>query len=80
MKDVIKNGALVFEFNNTKVKMAVCKINMQTKEIYDFNIAEMFNGVNILNSEYVIFDGEKYSCTGNSNDCRLDDDYWYDDK
>lgn len=80
MKDVIKSGVLVFEINNTRVKKATdCKVNMQTKEVYGFDVAEMFNGVNILNREYLIIDGEVYDCTGTSADYRLDDDYWYDD-
>lgn len=79
MKDVIKNGTLVFEVDNGIKKTTDCKVNMKTKEIYDCDLNMMFSGWKILHYEYVIIDGEIYDSRGTSSMDRMDDDYWYDD-
>ena len=79
MKDVIKNGTLVFEVDDGIKKITDCKVNMQTREIYDCDLDMMFSGWTILLSEYVIIDGEIYDSRGTSSVDRMEDDYWYDD-
>ena len=80
MENIIKNGVLVFHYNNGMVRTTNVKVNMKNKRVYGFDIMQMFDGIKILNNEYLVIDGEKYRCTGTSNDWRTKYDFWYNDK
>lgn len=80
MEDVIKDGTLVFEINNGIKRAAPCKVNMKNRRVYGFSVKDMFNGVKLLNDEYLLIDGKMHGCTGTSNEWRTKTDYWYNDK
>lgn len=48
-----------------------CKINMETKEVFDIEIVDQ--DVDVLEGEYVTIDGKKYSVSNTGNEA-----YWYD--
>lgn len=50
-----------------------CKVNMETKEIFDIEMAEVDDNLDILEAEFVTIDGIDYAV---SNDNITE--YWYD--
>lgn len=50
-----------------------CKVNMETREIFDIEIAEVGDSLDILEEEFVTIDGIDYPISDDGNT-----DYWYD--
>lgn len=52
---------------------AKCKVNVETKEVYDIEQSEV-SGLEILQEEYITIDGVDYSVSQDGED---DTEYWY---
>lgn len=78
--DWIVNGVIVFVRNNTETIKQCCKINMETLEVFGFNLDIVFNKeLRILNREYIIINGVLWDVYGLSDELREKTDYWYND-
>ena len=56
---MIKNATFISVWDNGYEVITNCKVNMETKEIFDIEIVNV--DVDILEEEYVTIDDKKYS-------------------
>lgn len=76
----IENGIIVFVRNGSETIELDCKVNMNTLEIYGFDLSLIFNeDLRVLNREYLILNNILWNVYGTSNELRLETDYWYND-
>lgn len=55
-----------------------CKVNMETHEIFDIEVAEVDEGLEHLDSEYITLDGIDYAALNANEDDDIDkSDFWY---
>ena len=72
---MIKNGTFTSVWDGSYEVITKCKINMETKEVFDIEVSEdTADLVNDLNYEYVTIDGEKHFVSYNGEE---DTEYWY---
>lgn len=72
---MIKNGTFTSVWDGSYEITTKCKINMETKEVFDIEVSEdTADLVNDLNYEYVTIDGENYFVSYNGEE---DTEYWY---
>lgn len=77
----IENGTIVFVRNGNEEIRLDCKVNMETLEVYDFDLGAVFNkDLRVLNREYLILNGIFWDVYGTSNELKLETDYWYNDR
>ena len=77
----IENGIIVFVRNGNEEISLDCKVNMETLEVYDFDLDAVFNkNLRVLNREYLILLGTEWDVYGTSDELRLETDYWYNDR
>ena len=69
---MIKNGTFTSIWDGGYEVTTNCKINMETKEVFDIEMAEVGDAVDILEAEFVTIDGIDYAV---SNDDITE--YWY---
>lgn len=74
-RSIIK-GAFVSIWDGNVYIETSCKINLETKEVFDIQTSS-YNG-DILEKEYVIIDGEEYPVFQLSDITEEDDEFWYD--
>lgn len=80
MENIVK-GKFVSVWNNEVTVETNCKINLETKEVFDIELAEVDESFENLNHQYVIFDIDGISYKKeirHTND--IDEDYfgfWY---
>ncbi len=76
---VIKNGLFTSVWDGGFEITTKCKVNTETKEIFDIEVSESTaDAVNELDEEYVTIDGVDYSASDHDD---IDEDdketYWY---
>lgn len=77
----IENGTIVFVRNGNEEISLDCKVNMETLEVFDFDLSTVFNkNLHVLNREYLILNGIFWDVYGTSNELKLETDYWYNDR
>ena len=76
----IENGVIVFVRNGSETIKMCCKVNMESLEVYGFDLTLVFNeDLHVLNREYLILNGVFWDVYGTSNELKLETDYWYND-
>lgn len=71
---MIKNGTFTSVWDGGYEITTNCKVNMETKEVFDIEISVGTEDlINELDYEYITIDGKDYSV---SND-KEDTEYWY---
>lgn len=76
----IENGTIVFVRNGSEKIELSCKVNMETLEVFDFDLDAVFNqNLHVLNREYLILNGILWDVYGASDELKLEIDYWYND-
>ena len=73
---MIKNGTFTSVWDGGYEVTTNCKINMETKEVFDIEIAYV-DGLEILEKEYVVIDGEEYPVFQLSDITEEDNEFWY---
>jgi len=77
----IENGTIVFVRNGNEEIRLNCKVNMETLEVFDFDLSAVFNkDLHVLNREYLIINSVFWDVYGTSNELKLETDFWYDDR
>ena len=76
----IENGTIVFVRNGNEEIRLNSKVNMETLEVFDFDLSAVFNkDLHVLNREYLILNGVFWDVYGTSDELRMETDYWYND-
>jgi len=76
----IESGVIVFVRNDSETIKMCCKVNMESLEVFGFDLTKVFNkDLRVLNSEYLILNGVFWDVYGTSDELRLETDYWYND-
>ena len=76
----VENGTIVSVHNGNEEIRLNCKVNMETLEVFDFDLSAVFNkDLHVLNREYLILNGIEWDVYGTSDELRLEADFWYDD-
>ena len=76
----IENGIIVFVRNESETIRLCCKVNMNTLEVFGFDLNLIFNqNLHVLNREYLILNGVFWDVYGISNELKMESDYWYND-
>ena len=76
----IENGTIVFVCNVNEEIHLSCKVNMETLEVFDFDLSAVFNkDLHVLNREYLVLNGVLWDVYGTSNELREETDFWYND-
>ena len=76
---MISNAAFTSVWSNTTITTP-CKVNTETREIFDIEIVDVNTDNMILEREYVTVNGVKYpaySAYTDDEDWDEDMDYWY---
>ena len=79
----IENGTIVFVRNNNEKISLLCKVNMTTLEVFDFDMTKVFNSeLRTMKEEYLIIKDTIWNVYGASHPLFLSDDetdFWYND-
>ena len=73
---MIKNATFTSVWDDGYEITTNCKVNMKTKEVFDIEVAEV-DGLEILEKEYVVIDGEEYPVFQLSDITEEDNEFWY---
>ena len=52
-----------------------CRVDTETLEVFNIESSENVDGLDVLEREYVVIDGEEYPCYEKDEAC--EDEYWY---
>lgn len=74
---MIKNGTFTSVWDGGYEVTTNCKINMETKEVFDIEKIEVNEELEHLDSEYVTIDGKNYPIFNLDTDNLEDDEFWY---
>lgn len=69
---MVKNATFTSVWDNGYEVTTNCKVNMETREVFDIEMAEVDDGLDVLEAEFVTIDGIDYAV---SNDDMTE--YWY---
>lgn len=69
---MIKNAIFTSVWDGGYEVITNCKVNMETKEVFDIEMAEVDDALDVLEAEFVTIDGIDYDV---SNDDTTE--YWY---
>ena len=76
----IESGVIVFVRNDSETIKMCCKVNMESLEVFGFDLTKVFNkDLRLLNREYLILNGVFWDVYGASDELKLETDYWYND-
>ena len=73
---MIKNAKFTSIWDGGYEVTTNCKVNMETNEVFDIEIADV-EGLEILEKEYVVLDGEEYPVFQLSDITEEDNEFWY---
>lgn len=77
----IENGTIVFVRNGNEEIRLNCKVNMETLEVFDFDLSAVFNkDLHVLNRGCLVLNGIEWDVYGTSDELRMETDYWYNDR
>lgn len=76
---MIKNGTFTSVWDVGYEVTTNCKVNMETKEVFDVEMAEVDDSFEQLDYEYITVDGEKHIVYNaeDGTDGLEDTDFWY---
>lgn len=77
---MIKNATFTSVWDGGYEVTTNCKVNMETHEVFDIETAEVDEGLEILENEYITIDGEDYAVySAYTDDEDWDEEtcYWY---
>ena len=76
---MIKNGTFTSVWDGGYEVTTNCKINMETHEVFDVEIAEVDDSLEQLDYEYITLDGEKHIVYNaeDGTDGLEEADFWY---
>lgn len=69
---MIKNATFTSVWDGGYEVITNCKVNMETKEVFDIEIAEANDALDVLETEFVTIDGIDYDVSNNGTT-----EYWY---
>ena len=72
---MIKNAKFVSVWDGGYEITTNCKVDMETREIFDIEMVEVDESLEHLDNEYIIIDGEKFDVF--SVDKVEDQNFWY---
>lgn len=74
---MIKNGKFKSVWDGGYDVTTDCKINMETNEVFDIELAEVDESLDILEKEYVVIDNVEYPVFQLSDITEEDNEFWY---
>ena len=74
---MIKNATFTSVWDGGYEITTNCKVNMETKEAFDIELAEVDESLDILEKEYVVIDDVEYPIFQLSDITEEDNEFWY---
>ena len=74
---MIKNAKITSVWDGGYEITTNCKVNMETKEVFDIELAEVDESLDILEKEYVVIDDVEYPVFQLSDITEEDNEFWY---
>ena len=74
---MIKNAKFTSVWDSDYEVTTDCKVNMETKEVFDIELAEVDESLDILEKEYVVIDDVEYPVFQLSDITEEDNEFWY---
>ena len=74
---MIKNATFTSVWDGGYEITTNCKVNMETKEVFDIELAEVDESLDILEKEYVVIDDVEYPVFQLSDLTEEDNEFWY---
>lgn len=74
---MIKNASFTSVWDGGFEITTDCKVNMETNEVFDIEIADV-DGLEILEKEYIVVDDVEYPVFQLSDITEEDNEFWYD--
>ena len=74
---MIKNAKFTSVWDGGYEITTNCKVNMETKEVFDIELAEADESLDILEKEYVVIDDVEYPVFQLSDITEEDNEFWY---
>ena len=74
---MIKNAKITSVWDGIYEITTNCKVNMETKEVFDIELAEVDESLDILEKEYVVIDDVEYPVFQLSDITEEDNEFWY---
>ena len=74
---MIKNATFTSVWDGGYEITTNCKVNMETKEVFDIELAEVDESLDILEKEYVVIDDVEYPVFQLSDITEEDNEFWY---
>lgn len=74
---MIKNAKFTSVWDGGYEVTTNCKVNMETKEVFDIELAEVNESLDILEKEYVVIDDVEYPVFQLSDITEEDNEFWY---
>lgn len=74
---MIKNAIFTSVWDGGYEVTTNCKVNMETKEVFDIELAEVDESLDILEKEYVVIDDVEYPVFQLSDIIEEDNEFWY---
>ena len=69
---MIKNATFTSVWDGGYAITTNCKVNMETKEVFDIETVEVDDSIDVLDNEYVTIDGIDYPVSADDMT-----EYWY---
>lgn len=74
---MIKNATFTSVWDGGYEVTTNCKVNMETREVFDIEMREVDESLDILEKEYVVIDDVGYPVFQLSDITEEDDEFWY---
>ena len=74
---MIKNATFTSVWDGGYEVTTNCKVNMETREFFDIELAEVDESFEILEKEYVVIDDVEYPVFQLSDIAEEDNEFWY---
>lgn len=74
---MIKNAKFTSVWDGGHEVTTSCKVNMETKEVFDIELAEVNESLDVLEKEYVVIDDVEYPVFQLSDITEEDNEFWY---
>lgn len=74
---MIKNATFTSVWDGGYEVTTNCKVNMETREVFDIELAEVDESFEILEKEYVVIDDVEYPVFQLSDIVEEDNEFWY---
>ena len=74
---MIKNATFTSVWDGGYEVTTNCKVNMETREVFDIELAEVDESLDILEKEYVVIDDVEYPVFQLSDITEEDNEFWY---